>query len=319
MTELCGTEKGSLDFIQIAPLVLFNQLAVTSGVIAAMDWVGVELVEVVESEMNLDWFFGNVFAFLGMILVMNFLFFVAHFVAHKWGWMYRVVHKVHHQLVVPVGYGALYCHPLEQLLVNLGPVVVALRWLSGWDWWLVHCFVAFVSVETVLGHTVYQDVGSDGDNGSRHYFHHYERGCNYGNSMYFEDKVCGTFKDWVEGERGEERGGERGGERGEPSPITSTSIYEGTWRQRRSRKRASSPESLYDEGWNWQSGSEASFGINSADEIDAVSTKAVASADVSPEVIVSSSGEDGEAEESVRSDYSDLKSWFECYSLYYSN
>lgn len=300
LTELYGTEKGSLDFIQIAPLVLFNQLAVTAGVIGVMDWVGVELVELEVEGMNLDWFFGNVLAFVGAVLAMNFLFFVAHLGAHKWGWMYRVVHKVHHQLVVPVGYGALYCHPLEQLLVNLGPVVVALRWLSGWDWWLVHCFVAFVSVETVLGHTVYRDVGSDCGKGSRHYFHHFERGCNYGNSRYFEDRAFGTFRDWGEREHsGEQRGESRSDDERQTS-ITSTSIYEGTLRKRRSRKRASSPEPIYDEVWQSASAFDSdSNSISSRNEIDAVSTKAITSSFASPEVIVS----DGDDGESVESDY----------------
>lgn len=198
MVELFGTEKGSLDFIQIVPLVLFNQLAVVGGVLRGMEWMGLELVEVADDAMSVDWFFENVCRFVGMVLVMNFWFYVLHFLAHKWTWMYKNVHSVHHQLVMPVGYGAIYCHPVEHLVVNLGPVMIAVWQLSGWDWWLVHCFVAFVSLETVLGHTVYKigEGGKESDKGSRHYFHHFERGCNYGNSRYWEDKFFGTFRDW---------------------------------------------------------------------------------------------------------------------------
>ncbi len=86
---------------------------------------------------------------------MNFTFFILHWIAHKWQWIYKKFHAIHHQLVVSAGYGAVYCHPVEHLLVNLAPVLLGIWYMFENDWWLTHAFVTFVSVETVLGHTVY--------------------------------------------------------------------------------------------------------------------------------------------------------------------
>lgn len=216
VTQIWEQERASLDFFEIVPLVLFNQLVVSGGIIWVMDVMGYELDGEGYLDELLDWGMGGltvaVWRFSGAVLVMNFAFFVLHRIAHKWRWMYRKIHTVHHQLVVNVGYGAVYCHLVEHLLVNVAPILLGVWYMLESDWWLIHAFVAFVSVETVLEHTAY--VGKGSEKGSRHYLHHFKRGCNYGNGPYLEDKLFGTFRDWTGTEiwdRGGER--ERGGER----------------------------------------------------------------------------------------------------------
>ena len=172
--RLGRSEKGSLTAIEIVPLVIFNQLCITTAVIWSADIFGIEL------QTSGCTFSEGMLRFIGMILTLNFCFYTLHLLAHKWRWLYRNVHAVHHRLVVSVGYGAVYCHPIEHVFVNLGPVVAAIWMFGALNWWLIHWFVAVISWSTVEAHSCVKERGK----GSQHYYHHYKNGCIYGNSPY---------------------------------------------------------------------------------------------------------------------------------------
>lgn len=61
---------------------------------------------------------------LVIILAEEVLFYHTHRVLHK-PFFYRRFHKSHHEWTAPVGISAIYCHPLEHVLSNAGPIMLA--------------------------------------------------------------------------------------------------------------------------------------------------------------------------------------------------
>lgn len=52
------------------------------------------------------------------------MFFYLHRWLHVNKYMYQAVHKLHHTWTAPVSYVAMYCHPLEQVMCNILPLVL---------------------------------------------------------------------------------------------------------------------------------------------------------------------------------------------------
>jgi sterol desaturase/sphingolipid hydroxylase (fatty acid hydroxylase superfamily) len=52
------------------------------------------------------------------------LFYHAHRLLHH-PVLYRTIHKSHHEWTAPVGIAAIYCHPVEHMLSNVGPAMLA--------------------------------------------------------------------------------------------------------------------------------------------------------------------------------------------------
>jgi methylsterol monooxygenase len=86
--------------------------------------------------------------------------------------------------------GAVYAHPVEHIIANLGPVGLAL-WVVNAGWFLTLVFVAHTSYETVNGHSQYAE---ERINSGRHYVHHEKVIYNYDNSPYFFDRLIGTYR-----------------------------------------------------------------------------------------------------------------------------
>ena len=57
------------------------------------------------------------------------IFFALHRLAHT-KWLYRHVHRVHHEFDSPIPESSLYAHPLEHLLVNAVTVGVHCAWFA---------------------------------------------------------------------------------------------------------------------------------------------------------------------------------------------
>jgi len=61
-----------------------------------------------------------------VVLVNEVLFFYGHWAFHASPFLYRKVHKVHHEFTAPCALSALYCHPIELVLQDMLPLTVGL-------------------------------------------------------------------------------------------------------------------------------------------------------------------------------------------------
>ncbi|CRL03989.1 CLUMA_CG017108, isoform A [Clunio marinus] len=85
--------------------------------------------------------------------VFDFAFYVAHRILHS-KYFYKRIHKIHHEWIAPVGVVAVYTHPTEHLITNLGsamlgPVVVVAPISTVWVWF------STVIITTVTDHCGY--------------------------------------------------------------------------------------------------------------------------------------------------------------------
>jgi methylsterol monooxygenase len=74
-------------------------------------------------------------------LIQEILFYYLHRLFHS-GYLYRFIHKKHHEWTAPIALTALYCHPLEQLIVNvlplfLGVFIVGSHMATIWLWYTI--------------------------------------------------------------------------------------------------------------------------------------------------------------------------------------
>jgi len=62
------------------------------------------------------------FKYVGCVFIQESMMYYLHRLAHHRA-LYKHVHKQHHLYQFPAGYTAIYCNPIEQVLVNLAPLV----------------------------------------------------------------------------------------------------------------------------------------------------------------------------------------------------
>ncbi|CAB9499430.1 Fatty acid hydroxylase domain-containing protein 2 [Seminavis robusta] len=135
---------------------------------------------------------GSFLQLLFCLLANDTLFYVMHRLLHS-KWLYKSIHKQHHEFVGAVSYAAEYAHPLEGLLANQLPTV------SGLFVWRMHplCFFIWIGLrlqETYETHSGYRSgsivFGKDYQVAHHDFHHSYNQG-NFG--AFYLDWMFGTM------------------------------------------------------------------------------------------------------------------------------
>lgn len=159
--------------------VLHNQLVWTQITL----WLWLSWGHLEPETRFLPWDF--LFKFPFMLLFEHATFFATHYCLHS-KWLYKHVHQQHHEWVHPVPYSAIDAHPVEHILGNLVPLLLAplvcgasLQTARVWTW--------VATCNAILAHS--------GDwVGGEHDMHHRFFDCNYGLHGFFFDRLLGTYR-----------------------------------------------------------------------------------------------------------------------------
>ncbi|KAM7350131.1 fatty acid hydroxylase domain-containing protein 2-like [Cochliomyia hominivorax] len=178
------------DHIQAIKLVLFNQLVVTPIALSVFNIAEYKFwtPEFIRQMPSLKTFLIKFAIMTGLEEV---LFYYVHRLLHH-RLMYTLYHKKHHKCTAPIAITTFYCHPVEHILSNFGPITLSGFLLN------VHIIV-FWAFSTVA-------IAASMTNHSGYYFpfamdlvlfhdYHHERfNCNFGVFGWL-DKFHGTFKE----------------------------------------------------------------------------------------------------------------------------
>merc|ERR1719436_66385 len=121
------------------------------------------------------------------MLVQEVLFFYVHRWLHENKALYAAIHKKHHTWTSPVSLTAAYCHPVENVIANIAPMVAG-PILCGSHMAAVGIFVFLFVVHTVGTHSGYWICDDNG----MHDEHHRKFTVNYG-MLGVMDVWYGTF------------------------------------------------------------------------------------------------------------------------------
>ena len=133
------------------------------------------------------------------ILVGDTVFYWTHRYFHENKWLYNNVHKKHHEFKYVVGVATEYCHPIEDLLVNMlsgiaGPL------LFGSPVWILVGHTGILLAQSIDAHSGLDlyfplscwNVLPFSDCAKAHDYHHSNNVGNYGGFFSFWDSICLT-------------------------------------------------------------------------------------------------------------------------------
>lgn len=146
-----------------------------------------------------------------MMVVEDFAFYWAHRFLHT-PFLYKRIHKIHHEFVNSVSIAATYAHPIEYLLGNTVPTALGFMILGKKCHYVTYMIWIFIRMlETVDGHCGYEFSWSPyrllplSGSSEYHNYHHSHNVGTFGSFFTFWDTVLGTNKDYFEYKAKKER------------------------------------------------------------------------------------------------------------------
>ena len=138
------------------------------------------------------------------LIIEDFGFYWLHRLFHT-SYLYKAIHKKHHNYKKTVGIAATYAHPIEFFFVDLAPNGIGRR-IFGSKMHIITSYMLSVIriLETTDGHGGYEIPWSPfrllplSGSATFHDYHHSHNLGNYGGLFSFWDTVCGTNKKYLE-------------------------------------------------------------------------------------------------------------------------
>ncbi|KAK2186963.1 hypothetical protein NP493_183g01009 [Ridgeia piscesae] len=165
--------------------VLFNQTVFSGPFSFIMYWL--MLRRNCDFGLELPTFHWVLFELTIFCLVEEVLFYYGHRLIHH-PWLYKHIHKQHHEWTVPIGLCSIYAHPVEFVFCNLvppvvGPILLGSHIATSWLWF------ALALMSTTISHCGYHFPFLPSP--EAHDFHHSQFVNNYG-VLGVMDRLHGT-------------------------------------------------------------------------------------------------------------------------------
>lgn len=106
-------------------------------------------------------------------------FWTSHYLMHRFVWLYKHGHKMHHRYAVPFAITTLYSHPIEMIFTNL-PISIVMPCLLGMHWVYQSIWLVLLCAHITTIHSSHQLIPIWMTNVNYHLQHHTYHNKNYG-------------------------------------------------------------------------------------------------------------------------------------------
>ena len=130
----------------------------------------------------------GVWQFPTAIFLVDLFFYHAHRLLHHFAWLYSHIHSRHHQWTNDINILSTFdTHPLEHVMVNLIPVLLAII-ITNMNILVAVLFVAMATVNSMISHSRHPLMIGPHDK------HHEKRIVNFGVGFMIFDKIYNTYE-----------------------------------------------------------------------------------------------------------------------------